>query len=626
MSDELKHEHEKDELLKLFEKSERSYLKRLADMCVGFSKPKDSVEFKEACIELQRLWAPIVAISLPVFVLIIMCMVKIGGEVKEVTVEMQVIEAEETQELVEEEPPPPEEPPELEETPLEIDSPVVEMDAPPTTSAEQSPQPADLDTVAMTPSPVVMKGVMTSRNPGLRGAKIGKYGAGATEKYVVGFLRFMAMKQKPNGSWADSTGETALALLTFLAHGDTPSQSEEFGQVVEKAIRWLLDDQISSESELKEILSKHPDRAKWPASGGQHSFRRDEVGYFFHRDSCNYAHMVATYALAEAYAMTRIPDIKDALEKAVPVITKGQNANGGWYYNFDPKCPITDSSFVSWAVQALKACKIAGIHDPGIVTALKKSVKGIKETRNPANGAFGYLNTQKTAYSGLTAPAALILQMLDEGDTPDARKAIEFMDAWEPTFAREFKPGRGNPMGGKSPQYYCYYLSQVRFNLGDNNAAWKRWNAQQLKLYTAAGIVVPADKSGYKDPKGKPQYVSYWGITKDKHKWGEKDTAMTDLERLTKDSATKGGMRNGIPVKDLICNDAASVEWWGPGAYSQKKDGSSHVLGGCFTALQLMVYYRNSPLAKGALTKIEEEAKMEVEDDSGVTIDGLDDL
>ena len=50
------------------------------------------------------------------------------------------------------------------------------------------------------------------------------------------------------------------------------------------------------------------------------------------------------------------------------------------------------------------------------------------------------------------------------------------------------------------------------------------------------------------------------------------------------------------------------------------------ILGNCLTALQLMVYYRNSPLAKGALTKIEAEVEAKVEDANEVTIEGIDDI
>ncbi|MEG2725375.1 MAG: hypothetical protein RR982_05950, partial [Kiritimatiellia bacterium] len=89
-------ERPQNELLKLFDEEERSYYKRLKDMVLGFSKPKDSIEFKKALIELQRLWAPIIAISLPIIVVIVMGMVKIGGTDAKVQVETQIVEAVET--------------------------------------------------------------------------------------------------------------------------------------------------------------------------------------------------------------------------------------------------------------------------------------------------------------------------------------------------------------------------------------------------------------------------------------------------------------------------------------------------------------------------------------------------
>ncbi|MEG1788314.1 MAG: hypothetical protein RR268_03750 [Kiritimatiellia bacterium] len=606
-------ERPQNELLKLFDEEERSYYKRLKDMVLGFSKPKDSIEFKKALIELQRLWAPIIAISLPIIVVIVMGMVKIGGADAKVQVETQIVEAVETPKLEEPEKPP-ETPPELEDTPpVEVDV-TVDIDAPPTTSSEQSPQPSPMDAVALTPSPVIMKNVMGSRTPGLKGAAIGRYGAGATEKYIQGFLRYLKSEQKPNGMWASgmagSTGETALILLTFLAHGETPS-SPEFGSTVEKAIRALLNDQIKTEAECG-----HKDA---PDTGGNHAWRRDHVGYFKSRDTCNYSHLVAVYALSEAYAMTRIPDIKDAVELALPHIYNGQNANGGWYYNMDSRCPITDSSYASWAVQAMKAAKIAGFHDRKLIDSLKKSARGIRTTQSP-DGSFGYLDTMpgKNNYHGLTSAGVLLLQMLDESDTDGCKKAIAYMDSWEPTFIKNFKATNSSamPMSGNSPQYYCYYLAQVRFNLGDNNPAWKRWNEQQKRLYTAASIVIPAEKSGYVDQEGKPQYISFWGTTKMKSKYKGENAPISDMDRLTQDRATRDGRRNGIPVKDLMINDSASIDWY-----------NGRNLAGCFTALQLMVYYRNSPLAKGALTRIEAEAEVKIDEGSTeVTVQGIDDL
>ncbi len=607
--------YQKDELLELFEKEERSYFRRIIDMFKGFGKPKDSVEFKEAMIELQRLGAPIAAVLIIGLAFIVMCAVEISADPPPVTVQMEIVEPTETEELTKEPEPPPEEPPELDETPVDTDV-VVDIDAPPSPTAEQSPQPSPVDSVMITKSPVIMKNVMGSRNPGTRGGAIGRYGAYATEKLVYGFLRFLKMKQGQNGLWNNDTGDTSLALLCFLAHGELPN-SPEFGDTVRKAIEGLLNDQIKTKADCK----------PGPDSPEHYERRRaDKVGYFRQRDGHNYAHMTAVYALAEAYALTRIPDIKAAVELALPHIIEGQNADGGWYYNMYSKCPVTDTSYASWAVQALKAAKLAGFHDPKLITALKKAARGVKAVGHP-DGSFGYTNKNagdKNRYRGLTAPCVLILQMLDEGDTDLCRKGIAYMDTWEPTFQPNFtgKGSSAKPMAGNSPQYYCYYLSQVRFNLGDRNPAWIRWNEQQKRVYQAAAINIPAEKSGYVDHQGKPQYITYWGTPNGTMKFKGDAAPMTDEARLMADKQTRNGKRGGIDVKHLINRDNASANlgWHNTG------DGG-RVLSGCFTALQLMVYYRNSPLAKGALTKIEAETEVKVDEGaSEVTVEGIDDL
>lgn len=586
----------RDELIKMIDEEGRSYPRRIADMFKGLRQPKDSLDYKKAMIELQRLGAPLGAILLFTIILIVMSVMRITAEEKPPVIVTEIVEAteaEELEEVEEEPPPPPEEIPELTEE-MEVTDVTVNIDAPVTTSEIQSPAPSPVDAVAITPSPIQMPGVYASRSSGVRGAKIGAYGLDQTEALVYGFLRYLKMTQKPDGRWDNgtvSTGATSLALLCFLAHGELPGQSEEFGDTVEKAIRWLLNDQIKSESEI--------DHKEAPRKGGSHAWRRGEIGYFKSRDTCNYAHFLAVYALSEAYAMTQIPDIKDALERAIPHILNGQNAQGGWYYNMDATCPIIDTSYASWAVQALKAAKLAHVGDQAkIITALKKAAAGLKVLYHPNDGSFGYTTrgAEKNAYDGLTAPCVLALQMLDQGDSAEARKSLEYMKNWGPTFdKKKFK-------SNSSPQYYCYYLSQVRFNQGENHPQWKAWHNQQKRLYTAAAITIPKEASGYKDQDGKPQYVTFWPRKGAKHKFGT-GAAISDLERLKSLPDTRNGARLGIPVDQLINQDAATSEWEG---------AKSDIISSCFTALQLMVYYRNSPLSKGALTSIEQEAEVEV--------------
>lgn len=171
-----------------------------------------------------------------------------------------------------------------------------------------------------------------SKMTSLRYSKVQALKGVRTEPYVVGFLRFLATQQGPNGLWDNDLGASSLALLVYLAHGEVPlaGQPREFDAVVVKAIEGLLNDLIRSPSQCVYMA-----RVEGPA--GYHDKCSDKVGLFKSRDKGNYAHAMAIYALAEAYAMTNHPDIKDAVEIALEPLLAGQTKEGGWYYNLWPK-------------------------------------------------------------------------------------------------------------------------------------------------------------------------------------------------------------------------------------------------------------------------------------------------
>ena len=69
----------------------------------------------------------------------------------------------------------------------------------------------------------------------------------------------------------------------------------------------------------------------------------------------SYAHPIRSYALCEAYTMTKIPKLKEYAKRATEAIIKGQNESGGWAYGYG-KGPVahTDLSVIGWNIQALK--------------------------------------------------------------------------------------------------------------------------------------------------------------------------------------------------------------------------------------------------------------------------------
>ncbi len=597
---------QKDVLASLFAESERNYWQRLRDMFKGLKMPKESIEYKAAMIEVQRLGAPLVAISLPILACLGLAMMKLDTKQQERKVEVELVDPTETQMLEEPPEPPDEKPPELDDPPVDIDTPVVDIDAPPTTSDVQSPQPREFDSVAQSPSVFQVKGIMGSRDPGSRGAAIGRYGGGNVEKYVVANLRYLKKVQTVEkvtingeqvevGYWGKAGGNnfsaplarTSIVLLAYLAHGEIPG-SPEFGDTVLRAIRFLTLDRHASKVGPKDALGgDNPIKGKFTFNGSH--------------DPGNYTHPIMTYALSEAYAMTRNPDIKPILEKAVDTLVSGQTRDGGFGYNMNPNSnDRIDSSYMGWCVQALKAAKIAGVHNSKLVPALKKSIRGILVLQQK-NGKFKYTNKEGHG-GGLTAVGALALQLLGEADSPQVRKAQDYMKDWQPTFVnKKFATGSLGP----ATIYYSYYATQVKFFMGEKAPAWNAWNASMSRLYRASFTWVMKDKSGY-EFEGVKYPIGYWGYR----------NRPEDLKALTSDRQTQAGKRMGFPVSQLIFGDGHRLS----------DDKADRALGNALVALQMMVYYRNSPTTKGALFKIDEVAEEAVtEGENEVQVEGLPD-
>ena len=323
----------------------------------------------------------------------------------------------------------------------------MEVDAPPevdtmTPVADPVTDFSALDIASDVSSPLVMKGLYAGRSQSGRQAALGKYGGkwGAhTEKAVVKALRWLKEKQRPNGSWEKNTDAmTGLAILTFLAHGETPS-SEEFGETVTKAIQYL----VSRQQNDGQI------------GGGGHKV---------------YPHAIATYALAEAYSLTRIPMVKPVLEKAVEHIMRGQQAGGLWDYDWK-KGERSDTSVSGWMIQALKAAYLSGISVPGIKESMQKAAEGLKKKMyNPETGSFGYTGVQGENVN-MTGVAVLALQLLGEGEMKETRgglKALRMVNCnWQ------------EPIN--SPLYAWYYITQAKFHEGGN--AWDAWNNRFAAQY-----------------------------------------------------------------------------------------------------------------------------------------------
>ncbi|MCL2104587.1 MAG: terpene cyclase/mutase family protein [Kiritimatiellaeota bacterium] len=501
--------------------TEESYWSRLRRMMEGLRAPRQSREYKAAMIEMQRLSAPLSAIMLPVIAMALLALLSSGDLGPDRAFETQIIDVDEVPDLQDpEDYEPPPEKPDI-DIDIEIDSPNVDV-ASPIDQPKFSPQPQAFDAVLNIKSPVILRNIYgDTRNTGARGGLLSKGGGNPqTEAAVLRALRWLKLKQNADGSWSNNRiAMTGLAILTFLAHNEMPGDSEEFGETVQKGLEYLL--------------SKQKADGKFEKGGG---------------DNNDYSHPIATYALCEAFGMTINPSVKDAAEKALVPIIKGQHPTGGWTYNMNPNPGNDgkyrdDTSYMGWCAQALKAAKLAQIPADGLENAIKLAIKGFESNASPSGGGFGYTDP---GVEGMTAVGTLCMQLLGAADRRAAKLGLDQMKAWKPSFAeKETNVGGHN----NCPQYYYYYATQAKFhNEGSDKAGWKKWNDEMTVLYVAEQKIT---KKAIKDMKGKDCDVGWWE-NKDNH---------TDR-----------------PVMDT-----------------------------CLAALQLMVYYRYLPTSKEAAVKVEEE-------------------
>ena len=514
---------------------------RLKTLFEGIKAPRDSREYKAAIIELQRLSAPAAAIIIPAVAVLTLIVMSATTTTNEREIQVEMMDAEEFKELDKIEEPPPEEPQPEVDIDVPIETPNVQLDNPTADNQPMSPKPAEFDAAMITKSPVVLKNVFGSyRNTGVRGSLLGRGGGdNFTEAAVMRALRWLKKNQHADGSWGGQrTAMCGLGILTFLAHAEKPGDSDEFGETVQRALQFLLNNQEGN-------------------------------GRFKHMDVNQYAHPIATYALCEAYGMTQNPDVKYAAEKAIAEIIRGQHPTGGWTYKLNPGPESNgkyrdDTSYMGWCAQALKAAKLANLHPDGLEKAIKLAIKGFKKNAHPAGG-FGY--TSPTQGDGLTSVGTLCMLLLGAGNDKDVRNGQKVIDSWTPSFSTqaalkalgggtddaakkralenkafpdvERKFYRGSHNG--SAQYYFYYATQCKFHEGGNR--WSKWNNAMKAPYVHAQIV-EKDKYEY---KGKKYEIGHWANVDQYSDRPVMDTCLAALQLMvyyrylptTKESAVK---------------------------------------------------------------------------------------
>jgi Prenyltransferase and squalene oxidase repeat len=465
--------------------TEVNYFQRLKRMRQGLACPRASKEYKAAMIEVQRLSAPAAAVFLPLFLVGVMVILSAATDAPERIIEYEYKKEPKAPELEKFEKPKEKVVEKTEDVKIdiEVNKPNVEVEKP----LQESPNPGPPN--ADPPSPNPPKIDVDIGGPTIRHGppKFGPPGSGGpgksdgpgptvvTEEAVIRTLRWLKKNQQPDGSWLNNRiAMTSLAILTFLSHAETPGKSEEFGETVKKGLEYLLSQQT-------------PD------------------GRFKGSDGHEYSLPIATYALCEAYGMTMNPNVKDAAERSLTLIVKGQHPSGGWDYNVK-QSDRDDTSYMGWCAQAIKAGYLSHVKVEGLDKALKLAVRGFKKNASPTGG-FGY--TAPAGNHGMTGVGTLCMQLLGGADASEVTRSMEVMDKWVPSFEE-----KANGISGTSLQYYFYYATQCRFHAGGKR--WKNWDTQMKATYISAQKTLGTNESAYVDHKGVPQEIGWWE-NKDHH-------------------------------------------------------------------------------------------------------------
>ena len=271
----------------------------------------------------------------------------------------------------------------------------------------------------------------------------------AQQQAVEKGLRHLADRQAKNGSFgagygssAGHAGITALAGIAFMSAGNMPGRGK-YGENVQRALDYVLAN--CQESGLI-------------ASDNSHGSM--------------YGHGFATLFLGEVYGMTQNEEVKEKLQKAVRLIERTQNREGGWRYTPAPN--DADISVTICEVMGLRAARDAGIKvEKGVVDM---AIQYVRRCQNP-DGGFAYMAGQGSG-SGFARSAAGVASLYYAGvfEGNDIKRGLEYLKQFTGPNAR-------TNSGGMDGMYFYghYYASQAMFLAsGDYWAAYYPMIRDQL--------------------------------------------------------------------------------------------------------------------------------------------------
>ncbi|MCK6456923.1 MAG: terpene cyclase/mutase family protein [Phycisphaerae bacterium] len=257
----------------------------------------------------------------------------------------------------------------------------------------------------------------------------------AARSAIARGLEWLASQQAEDGSFGGSSqygrhvGITALAGMAFVGDGSVPGRGR-YARNVERALQFILDSTAEQSGLIAAETSYGP----------------------------MYGHGFATLFLAEMYGMSPHPDLREKLRKAVLLIVRTQNEQGGWRYH--PVKADADLSVTICQVMALRAARNAGLDVPK--STIDRAIRYVRKSQNP-DGGFRYMLDSAGSMFARSAAGVAALYYSGVYEGREIERGLAYLHRFRPGLTQE-----------QTHYFYGhYYAVQATFIAGGPH--WQKW-------------------------------------------------------------------------------------------------------------------------------------------------------
>lgn len=269
----------------------------------------------------------------------------------------------------------------------------------------------------------------------------------AAQQAIKQGLGYLVRTQHPDGSFGErhyrgNVAITSLAGLALMAGGHLPGRGPQ-GKVVADALKFVLRQE-----------------------------ERNGRGFLHNPDASPhgpmYSHGFGTLFLAELHGMVHDPtlrqSLRDKLEKAIALIVRAQNSDGGWRYQPEPK--DADISVTICQIMALRSARNAGFSVPK--RTVERCIDYVKACQQ-SDGGFRYMKQGGPAAFARTAAGVCALQSAGIYEGDEIQLGLKYL--------MDYKPNQPFPRHPNIPDlhyfYGHYYAAQAMWTAGGD--WWSQW-------------------------------------------------------------------------------------------------------------------------------------------------------